>query len=113
MTGANVNRNLAIVLDNRIQSAPVIESQISERGEITHLQTIQESSDLALLLRSGALPHTDFRVPEDVLGALNRAYQMDDHGQLYFTIWYGVYHRPTGTLRYASAGHPAAMQRSR
>jgi serine phosphatase RsbU (regulator of sigma subunit) len=34
---------------------------------------------------------------------------MDSHGQLYFTIWYGVYHRPTGSLRYASAGHPAAM----
>jgi serine phosphatase RsbU (regulator of sigma subunit) len=60
-------------------------------------------------LRSGALPQTDFRVPEDVLTALNRAYRMESHGELYFTIWYGVYHRPTGSLRYASAGHPAAM----
>ena len=68
VTGANVNRNLAIVLDNRIQSAPVIESQISERGEITHLQTIQESSDLALLLRSGALPASITTMSEEVVG---------------------------------------------
>ena len=60
-------------------------------------------------LRAGALPRTDLRVPEDVLAALNRTYQMESHGELYFTIWYGVYHRPTGSLRYASAGHPAAM----
>jgi sigma-B regulation protein RsbU (phosphoserine phosphatase) len=31
---------------------------------------------------------------------------MENQNGLYFTIWYGVYHRPTGTLRYASAGHP-------
>ena len=60
-------------------------------------------------LRSGALPHTDFRRPEEVLGALNQAYQMEDHGQLYFTIWYGVYHRSSGRLSYGSAGHPAAV----
>jgi serine phosphatase RsbU (regulator of sigma subunit) len=60
-------------------------------------------------LRSGALPHTNFLLPEEVLGSLNQAYQMKDHGQLYFTIWYGVYHHPTGRLRYASAGHPSAI----
>jgi serine phosphatase RsbU (regulator of sigma subunit) len=60
-------------------------------------------------LRSGALPQTDFRKPEEVLRALNQAYQMEDHGQLFFTIWYGVYHRASARLRYASAGHPAAM----
>jgi serine phosphatase RsbU (regulator of sigma subunit) len=57
-------------------------------------------------LRSGALQNTDFRKPEAVLGSLNQAFQMENQNGLYFTIWYGVYHRPTGTLRYASAGHP-------
>jgi len=57
-------------------------------------------------LRSSALLHTDFRQPDEVLAALNLAYQMEQHNDLYFTIWYGVYHRPTGRLRYASAGHP-------
>jgi serine phosphatase RsbU (regulator of sigma subunit) len=57
-------------------------------------------------LRSGALPQTDLRQPEAVLSALNQAYQMDRHNGMYLTIWYGVYHRPTGRLRFAAAGHP-------
>jgi serine phosphatase RsbU (regulator of sigma subunit) len=60
-------------------------------------------------LRSEALPRTDFRRPADVLAALNQAYQMERHGELFCTVWYGVYHRATGGLRYASAGHPPAM----
>ena len=64
------------------------------------------SITVANTLRSGALQNTDFRRPEAVLGSLNRAFQMENQNGLYFTIWYGVYHRPTGTLRYASAGHP-------
>jgi phosphoserine phosphatase RsbU/P len=57
-------------------------------------------------LRSGGLLNTDFRVPEAVLCSLNQTFQVQDQNGLYFTIWYGVYHRPTGTLRYAAAGHP-------
>lgn len=57
-------------------------------------------------LRSGALRDTDFRLPEQVLSSLNQTYQMEYQNYLYFTIWYGVYHRPSGRLRYASAGHP-------
>jgi sigma-B regulation protein RsbU (phosphoserine phosphatase) len=60
-------------------------------------------------LRSEALPRTDFRRPAEVLAALNQAYQMERHGELFCTVWYGVYHRGTGRLRYASAGHPHAM----
>jgi sigma-B regulation protein RsbU (phosphoserine phosphatase) len=60
-------------------------------------------------LRSGSLSHADFHRPEEVLDALNHAYQMDDHNGMYFTIWYGVYHRPSGRLRYAGAGHPSPI----
>jgi preprotein translocase subunit SecD len=57
VTGANVGRQLAIVLDGRVQSAPVIESQISQPdAQITGHFTQQEANDLALILRSGALP---------------------------------------------------------
>jgi serine phosphatase RsbU (regulator of sigma subunit) len=64
------------------------------------------SMTAANTLRSGALQNTDFRMPEAVLGSLNQAFQMENQNGLYFTMWYGVYHRPTGKLRYASAGHP-------
>ncbi len=55
-TGANVGRPLAIVLDGRVQSAPTIESRISDSGVITGSFTQQEVEDLATVLRSGALP---------------------------------------------------------
>jgi len=61
------------------------------------------------VLRSQTLPNADFRMPEQVLTALNGAFQMDDHNGLYFTIWYGVYQPATRTLRYASGGHPPAL----
>jgi sigma-B regulation protein RsbU (phosphoserine phosphatase) len=51
----------------------------------------------------------DFRDPAAVLAGLNEAFPMERHNNMYFTIWYGVLHRPSRTLRYASAGHPAAL----
>jgi sigma-B regulation protein RsbU (phosphoserine phosphatase) len=60
-------------------------------------------------LRSQALPQTDFRVPGQVLGALNNAFQMDQQNGLFFTIWYGVYHRPTRRLDYCGGGHPPVL----
>lgn len=60
-------------------------------------------------LRSQSLPQADFRHPGEVLTALNQAYQMERYGELFSTVWYGVYHRDTGRLRYASAGHPPAL----
>ncbi len=57
VTGENVGRQLAIVLDNRVQSAPRIDERIAQAdARITGSFTQQEASDLALVLRSGALP---------------------------------------------------------
>ncbi len=57
VTGENVGRNLAITLDGRVDSAPNIRTKIpSGRAQITGTFTNQEASDLALLLRAGALP---------------------------------------------------------
>jgi preprotein translocase subunit SecD len=55
-TGANIGRYLAIVLDKRVVSAPVIEGRITDDGRIAGNFTQQEASDLSLTLRSGALP---------------------------------------------------------
>jgi sigma-B regulation protein RsbU (phosphoserine phosphatase) len=60
-------------------------------------------------LMGRTLPAADFRDPNSVLGALNACFPMEKHNNLYFTLWYGVLHRPTRTLRYASAGHPPAV----
>jgi preprotein translocase subunit SecD len=67
-TQANINRQLAIVLDGRVESAPVIQSRIDSEGRITGTFTTQEASDLGLKLRSGALPATLVPLEERTVG---------------------------------------------
>jgi preprotein translocase subunit SecD len=55
-TGANIGKQLAIILDNRVQSAPNIKDRITEQGVIEGSFTAEEANDLALVLRAGALP---------------------------------------------------------
>lgn len=61
------------------------------------------------LLRNQSLLNTDFYQPRSVLSNLNRAFEMNENGEDYFTIWYGVYNRAQKTLDYSSAGHPPAL----
>lgn len=60
-------------------------------------------------LRSKVLPGIDFRAPGAVLSALNDAFLMENHNDLYFTIWYGVFEPRTRRVKFASAGHPPAL----
>ncbi|MBI1810071.1 MAG: protein translocase subunit SecD [Gemmatimonadetes bacterium] len=56
-TAKHVNDYMAIVLDDRVMSAPVIKSAIGTRGQITMGGgDLQAAQDLALVLRAGALP---------------------------------------------------------
>jgi preprotein translocase subunit SecD len=56
VTGENIGRQLAIILDGRVVSAPRIDGRISDEGRISGSFTQQEAQDLSLVLRSGALP---------------------------------------------------------
>ena len=67
-TQSNINRQLAIVLDNRVYSAPNINSRIDNEGIIEGNFTNQEAADLALVLRSGALPATLTYLEERTVG---------------------------------------------
>ncbi|MGE3274674.1 MAG: protein translocase subunit SecD [Vicinamibacterales bacterium] len=67
-TAANVNRQLAIVLDGRVYSAPRIETRIDAEGRISGNFTQQEAGDLALVLRSGALPASLTYLEERTVG---------------------------------------------
>jgi preprotein translocase subunit SecD len=66
VTAANVGRKLAIVLDEKVQSAPVIQGPIrGGRASISGgFATDNEAKDLALVLRAGALP-VDVRIEEE------------------------------------------------
>jgi sigma-B regulation protein RsbU (phosphoserine phosphatase) len=61
------------------------------------------------VIRGGALPGTDFRDPGAVLSGMNNAFLMEKQNNLYFTLWYGVYHAPTRLLKYSSGGHPPSL----
>jgi len=57
ITGANVKKRLAIILDNNVYSAPEIRERIAGgRAQITGRFSTEEANDLAVVLRSGALP---------------------------------------------------------
>ena len=60
-------------------------------------------------LRQQALPHTEFRNPAEVLNRLNAMFQMERHGDMYTTLWYGVYDLCARTLVFCSAGHHPAF----
>ena len=55
-TEANVGNRLAIVLDGKVISAPVVKNRISDTGQIEGAANEQEAADLALNLRAGSLP---------------------------------------------------------
>ena len=67
-TGENIGRRLAIILDGRVQSAPVIEGRIFDEGRISGVFTQQEVQDLSLILRSGALPASLTYLEERTVG---------------------------------------------
>ena len=57
ITAENVKKRMAIVLDNTVYSAPVIQERISGgRAQISGTFSMQEANDLAIVLRAGALP---------------------------------------------------------
>lgn len=57
ITGQNIGKRLAIVLDEKVNSAPVIQDKIpGGRAQITGRYTMDEARDLAIVLRAGALP---------------------------------------------------------
>lgn len=71
LTGGNVGRRLAIVLDGKVQSAPTIQEAIpGGEAVITGRFTPQEAADLALILRVGALPAPVYIEEERTVGPL-------------------------------------------
>lgn len=56
LTGANIGKQLAIILDNTIQSAPVVQARITKDGRISGTFTPEEARSLSIVLKAGALP---------------------------------------------------------
>jgi preprotein translocase subunit SecD len=56
LTGDNIGKRLAIVLDGKVQSAPVINARIGDEGIIQGHFTMEDANDLVIVLKAGALP---------------------------------------------------------
>ena len=68
VTGENIGRQLAIILDGRVQSAPRIDDRITTDGRIHGSFTQEEVANLSLILRSGALPASLTYLEERTIG---------------------------------------------
>lgn len=74
MTGANLQKQMAIVLDNEVQSAPTIQGRIGANGQITlggfrdYNTLLNEANDLVIVLRAGALPAPIVAQNEQLIG---------------------------------------------
>lgn len=104
-TGENIGRRIAIVLDDKVRSAPVVQSKIpSGEGRITGLDSDEEAGDLAIVLRAGALPAPFQIVEERAIGPTLGKDSIDDGKRattvgfvlvVLFMIWY---YRLSGVL---------------
>lgn len=61
------------------------------------------------LLRTTSLTDTDFLNPSAVLSSLNETFPMEQHNDMYFTAWYGIYTHSSRRIRFACGGHPPAV----
>lgn len=67
-TAANIGQRMAIVLDNKVESAPEIQARIDDSGRITGNFSQESAQNLALVLRSGALPAPIKYLQEETIG---------------------------------------------
>ena len=101
-TGANIGKRLAIVLDNRVQSAPSIKDRITETGVIEGSFSPEEANDLALVLRAGALPAGLTYLEERTVGpslgldSIRKGITASVAGALLVFVAMAVYYRRAG-----------------
>jgi preprotein translocase subunit SecD len=67
-TGANIGRDMAIVLDGQVQSYPRIDGQMEDQGSIYGNFTQEQAKDLSLILNAGALPASIKYIEERTIG---------------------------------------------
>jgi protein-export membrane protein SecD len=106
VTGRNIGRRLAIVLDNVVKSAPVIQSRIPDGNAMITTNDVNpdDSRDLAIVLRSGALPAPVNIVEERSVGAslgndsIRRGILASLIGALVVVVFMIIYYSVAGVL---------------
>ncbi|RKQ63756.1 preprotein translocase subunit SecD [Thermovibrio guaymasensis] len=103
-TAKHIGTRLAIVLDNKVQSAPVIRSQIGARGQISGQFSYQEARDLSIVLRAGALPAPVKIVEETTVGpslgkeSVEKGIKAGVAGLVIVMLFMMVYYKTAGVI---------------
>jgi preprotein translocase subunit SecD len=101
-TAKNINNYMAVVLNGQVKSAAFIKSQISDSGEISGRFTKESADDLALTLKSGALPapieYQEERTVGPSLGAdsIRAGVTASLAGLIFIVIFMLIYYRGSG-----------------
>lgn len=106
LTGANIQRPLAIVIDDKVESAPIINSKIRNSGQITMggSATINDANDLKIVLKAGSLPAPVEIIEKNVVGAtlgadsINKGLMSSVVGLLAVLLYIGIYYRLSGMI---------------
>jgi preprotein translocase subunit SecD len=105
ITAENVRKRLAIVLDNNVYSAPVIQERISGgKAQITGSFTPEEASDLAIVLRAGALPAPVKIIQNVTVGpslgqdSIDKGIRAAIIGSILVVIFMALYYRMSGLI---------------
>lgn len=106
VTGPNIGKPLAIVLDGKVESAPNIQDRIRDRGQITMGAgaSFTEAKDLSIVLKAGALPAPVEIIESSVVGpsmgadSINKGLTSSFVALLLVIVFIGVYYRLSGVI---------------
>jgi preprotein translocase subunit SecD len=105
ITGENVGKRLAIVLDDNVYSAPVIRDKISGgKAQVTGHFTMNEAKDLAIVLRAGALPAPVNILEERTIGpslgkdSIRKGFQSMVVGGVFVLLFVAFYYKTSGLI---------------
>ncbi len=104
LTGRNLRKPLAIVLDNVIQSAPSINARITRDGQITGNFTMNEAKQLAIVLRAGALPAPVRIIEKRVIGpglgedSIKSGLKASLIAFVFIVLFMAIYYRASGII---------------
>jgi SecD/SecF fusion protein len=106
VTGPNIGKPLAIVLDNKVESAPTINDRIRDQGTITMGSGAKftEARDMSIVLKAGALPAPVEIIESNVVGpslgqdSINKGLRSSWVALLLVLLFIAIYYRLSGVI---------------
>ncbi len=106
LTGSNIGKPMAIVIDGKVESAPVIQSKIRKNGQITMGggATYEDARNLEIVLKAGALPAPVEIIEKNVVGAtlgtdsIRKGFYSSLLGLALVLLYIALYYRLSGII---------------